>query len=93
MKELLISLLNIFGLATWVEIDTENPGCTYYFGPFLNEAEANAEKQGYIEDLEDESSAVIQVNVKRCKPSSLTVLEAGKTLVTQRVISHLSTQS
>lgn len=92
MKELLISLLNFFGLAVWVEIDTENPGCTYYFGPFLTQAEANTEKQGYVEDLESENATVIQVNIKRCKPSALTVLEAGKTLITQRIISHFSTQ-
>jgi hypothetical protein len=92
MKELLISLLNFFGLAVWVEIDTENPICTYYFGPFLNRSDANAEKQGYIEDIQDENATVIQVKIKRCKPSALTILETSKTLVTQRIVSHLGTQ-
>ncbi|MGB3403627.1 MAG: DUF1816 domain-containing protein [Microcoleaceae cyanobacterium] len=92
MKELLISLLNFFGLAVWIEIDTENPTCTYYFGPFLNKAEANSEKQGYIEDIQSEDATVIKVNIKRCKPSALTILETSQTLVTQPIVSHLGTQ-
>ncbi len=40
MKEFLISSLNLFGLAYWIEIVTETPQCTYYFGPFLTEQEA-----------------------------------------------------
>lgn len=90
MKEFLISLLNFFGLAVWIEIDTESPTCTYYFGPFLTQKDAIAEQQGYVEDLESEDATVIKVNIKRCKPSSLTVIEAGKTFISQRIITHFS---
>jgi hypothetical protein len=90
MKEFLISLLNFFGLAVWIEIDTENPACTYYFGPFLTPKEAIAEQQGYVEDLEGEDASVIQVNIKRCKPSSLTVIKASTTLMGQRIVAHFS---
>ena len=75
MKELLISLLNFFGLALWVEVVTATPRCTYYFGPFLTTAEANAAKVGYIEDLENEGALGISVSVKRCKPVDLTIAD------------------
>lgn len=73
MKEFLISILNFFGLAWWVEIVTENPGCTYYFGPFLTAKEAHVEKEGFMEDLELEGAKGIAIKVKRYKPVSLTI--------------------
>jgi Domain of unknown function (DUF1816) len=74
MKEFLTNLLNLSGLAWWVEIKTENPVCTYYFGPFVDEKAALTAKSGYIEDLENEGARSIQVIIKRCKqPSQLTV--------------------
>lgn len=75
MKEILIKILQLLGLAFWVEIVTENPRCTYYFGPFFNEKEAYAAKDGYVEDLENEGAQGIIVSVKRCKPSDLTIFD------------------
>lgn len=75
MKEMLTKVLQFLGLAFWVEIVTENPRCTYYFGPFLNEKEAYAAKDGYIEDLEAEGAQGIGVAIKRCKPSDLTIFD------------------
>lgn len=75
MKEILISLLNFFGLAWWVEVVTATPRCTYYFGPFLTASEAAAAKVGYIEDLESEGAQGIKVVVKRCKPENLTIAD------------------
>ncbi len=75
MKELLISLLNFFGLAFWVEIMTENPHCTYYFGPFLTLEDAETSKFGYLEDIETEGAQGIKVMIKRCKPGELTIAE------------------
>jgi hypothetical protein len=74
-KEIFTSVLSFSGLAYWVEIVTENPRCTYYFGPFLTTQEANEAKGGYIEDLEDESALIISVNVQRCQPSNLTIFD------------------
>jgi hypothetical protein len=74
MQEFLTSLLNLSGLAWWVEIKTESPAYTYYFGPFVDEKSALNAKSGYIEDLEKEGAQVIRVMIKRCKqPSQLTV--------------------
>lgn len=75
MKEVMIKILQVLGLAFWVEIVTDLPRCTYYFGPFLNEKEAFDAKDGYIEDLENEGAQGIIVQIKRCKPSNLTIFD------------------
>lgn len=75
MKEVLTSFLNGLGLACWVEIVTEKPRCTYYFGPFVSSQEAEAAKPGYIEDLEQEGAQGIRVSIKRCKPTILTIAD------------------
>ncbi|NCO75680.1 MAG: DUF1816 domain-containing protein [Cyanobacteria bacterium] len=75
MKELLIRILDLFGLACWVEISTEIPRCIYYFGPFLTLKEAKSTQDGYIEDLTEEGAKNIVVTVKRCKPKELTIFD------------------
>lgn len=75
VKEMFINFFQSLGWAWWVEIVTQSPSCTYYFGPFLSIKEANAAKSGYIEDLEQEGAQGINVNVKRCKPADLTIAE------------------
>ena len=74
-KNIFTSILETFGLAVWIEIVTDSPRCTYYFGPFVSEAEAEAAKYGYIEDLEAEGSKGLAVLIKRCKPDKLTVYD------------------
>lgn len=73
MKDLLANLFNLFGLAWWVEVVTETPPCTYYFGPFLSAKTAAVSKSGYVEDLEQEGAQGIKVTLKRFKPAKLTV--------------------
>lgn len=73
MKEILISIFNFFGLAWWIEVVTQNPPCTYYFGPFLTAGDAEDEKVGYLEDLEAEGAQVNTVSIERCKPSKVTI--------------------
>lgn len=73
MKEILISIFNFFGLAWWIEVVTQNPLCTYYFGPFLTAGDAEDEKVGYLEDLEAETAQVSAVFIKRCKPTKVTI--------------------
>ncbi|MBD2777294.1 DUF1816 domain-containing protein [Iningainema tapete] len=75
LKELLINTFHNFGLAWWVEIITQNPRCTYYFGPFLSEVDAKGAIKGYVEDLEQEGAQGIVINVKRCKPQALTIAD------------------
>jgi hypothetical protein len=77
MQEALTSLLNTFGLAWWVEVKTDSPACTYYFGPFGSAQEAEEAQPGYVEDLQQEGAQNITAVVKRCKPTHLTVYEDG----------------
>lgn len=69
---------DLFGLgkAWWLEIKTSQPTCTYYFGPFDSEEEAEALKGGYIEDLEQEGAQNIRTGIQRCsRPAQLTIEE------------------
>jgi hypothetical protein len=75
MKEFLISLLNFFGLAWWVEVKTSAPRCIYYFGPFLTSQEAESAKAGYVEDIETEGAEGLSVSIYRCKPIDLTIAD------------------
>lgn len=86
MKELLIGILDFLGLAYWVEIVTKEPKCTYYFGPFLSQQEAQTAQGGYIEDLKNETAQGISVTIKRCKPSKLTIFDelGEQTMATAR---------
>jgi hypothetical protein len=89
MKEILITILEFFGLAWWVEVVTETPKCTYYFGPFLTAKEAQVAQAGYIEDLEYEGAKGIRVEIKRCKPKELTIEEAADDVKTARGVSPI----
>lgn len=73
MQELWTNLLNVLGLAWWVEVKTDTPRCTYYFGPFVNAKLAELSQAGYVADLEQEGAQGIITSIKRCKPSKLTV--------------------
>lgn len=75
IKENLIKLLEIIGLAFWIEIKTDKPTCIYYFGPFLTANEAQNAQNGYIEDLQNEGTQGISINIKRCKPHTLTIFD------------------
>lgn len=79
MKELLLTILEATGLAYWLEITTEQPPCTYYFGPFVSREEAIIAQAGYLEDLAAEGAVNIRVNLKRCpKPDELTIFEESE---------------
>ncbi len=75
MKEFFINILQLIGLAWWVEVQTDQPQCTYYFGPFLSQKEARSAQVGYVEDLESEGAQGIQAQVGRYKPSQLTIFD------------------
>lgn len=74
-ESLVISVLERLKLAMWVEIVTEQPQCTYYFGPFACARSAQKAVSGYVEDLKQESAQVIAVTFKRFQPKELTIEE------------------
>ena len=57
----------------WVEIHTNNPQCTYYFGPFETALEARNLQAGYVEDLQQEQAQILTVQIKQCQPQKLTL--------------------
>lgn len=65
-------LSNHLGLAWWVEVKTSFPTCTYFFGPFLSQGEAEVALPGYVEDLESEQAQNIVTDIQRCQPTQLT---------------------
>ena len=73
LKEPVLSVLEQLRLALWVEIVTERPQCTYYFGPFACANSAQKAVSGYIEDLKQESAQVIGVTFSRVQPRELTI--------------------
>ena len=75
VKEPFTSVLQQLGLAWWVEIVTDKPQCTYYFGPFASAKKAELDLPGYIEDLQQEEAQRITVVSKRCQPKELTIFE------------------
>ena len=68
-------MLNFLGFACWIEIVTQGPQCTYYFGPFLGIAEAEAACEGYLDDLKQEGSVIVSVRIERVKPHVLTIYD------------------
>lgn len=81
LKEILTRVLDSLGKAYWIEITTDTPSCTYYFGPFLTANEAQMFEAGYVEDLKEEGAEGIALTIKRCQPSELTIFdEADETV-------------
>jgi glucan phosphorylase len=66
---------NQLELFWWVEIKTAVPRCTYYFGPFDSEKEAQLSRSGYVEDLYQEEARDIIALVKQCQPDVLTIFQ------------------
>jgi hypothetical protein len=91
MEEFILSILEFFGQAWWVEIKTQSPTCTYYFGPFVRKREAEKWKPGYVEDLEAEGAEIVSLVVKRCKPAILTDYEEDDEETSEQFPSFSST--
>jgi len=86
MNNLLLKIAEILGLAYWIEIKTDIPKCTYYFGPFLTEGEARSNQAGYLEDLKGEGAVNIQLAIKKIRPEQITIFdEADETVNFKRI--------
>lgn len=75
MNEFWLNTLEFFGLAWWIEIETETPSCVYYFGPYVSAAEAEFGKSGFMQDLQQEGAKGMKVEIKRIKPDQLTIFD------------------
>jgi Domain of unknown function (DUF1816) len=66
--------INSYRQAWWIEIFTEQPKCTYYFGPFAGAWEAEIASKGFVEDLESEFAQGIKTKIDRhSQPNLLTI--------------------
>lgn len=74
-EKLFVDYLQKMGIAWWIEIITRKPRCIYYFGPFAISNDAQSSSSGHIEDLEQEESQIIAVDIKRGQPRKLTIFE------------------
>ena len=45
------SLVNSLGVAWWAKVETNTPGVTYWFGPFLTKKSLNHNLSIFIDDL------------------------------------------
>ncbi|MEG4091113.1 DUF1816 domain-containing protein [Microcoleus sp. Pol12B4] len=60
----------------WVEVETDSPKRTYYFGPYDSRQEASNSSNRYIRDLENKGAKKISINIKQgSQPTHLTASE------------------
>ena len=64
----------------WIKIVTDNPLYIYYFGVFDRYSEAVKHKDGYIQDLIEEGSKIVNIKIQRCLPRQLTISVAATPL-------------
>lgn len=72
VRKLILNLTRLGIGNWWVEVTTSDPGCVYYFGPFLDFEEASEMRPGYVQDLINEGAQEIRTVIKRCHPAELT---------------------
>ena len=58
---------NKLGLAWWAKIETDQPSCTYWFGPFITKRSLKENISSFINELSDEGSKNIKYSLVRCK--------------------------
>lgn len=75
IEDVFTSYLEKLGLAWWLEIVTNRPPCTYYFGPFVSAKDAEAACSGYLEDLQQEGVQGIAFEIKQCQPPVALTIE------------------
>ena len=57
----------------WIKILTSRPMYVYYFGAFNSYYEAVRYKDGYVRDLIQEGSFIMDIQINRCQPKQLTI--------------------
>jgi hypothetical protein len=62
-------------LGWWVEVITEMPLCTYYFGDFDSQEKAEWAKGFYVDELAKDGAEGISTQLKHCQAQDLTNFE------------------
>tara|TARA_B100000131_G_C17886873_1_gene520644 strand:+ start:433 stop:663 length:231 start_codon:yes stop_codon:yes gene_type:complete len=63
------NMFNRLGFAWWVEIQTDDPIVTYWFGPFLTKKSLNGALSVFLEDLTLEGSKPLDHSITRSRRS------------------------
>ena len=66
-QKLIRNLGNKLGLAWWAKIETDQPSCPYWFGPFITKRSLKENMSSFIKDLSDEGSKNIKHSLVSCK--------------------------
>ena len=66
-KKLIRNFGNKLGLAWWAKIETEEPLCTYWFGPFITKRSLKENMSSFISELSEEGFKSIKHSLVRCK--------------------------
>ncbi len=67
-----VSKKEVYEQAWWVTVTTEQPDYEYFFGPFEEKEEAEANLSGYVRDLSDEGATQIKSTICWCQPKAIT---------------------
>ena len=59
----------------WIKVVTQEPSCTYYFGPFDSATEAQLIQAEYIQDIQEERAEGISAQIQQCQPQQLTIFD------------------
>ena len=62
--------MNGRGEEWWVEVHTDLPKRTYYFGPYESKDKAYDNTKGYVADLKKKGSKKISINIKQRQQST-----------------------
>ncbi len=57
----------------WIKILANKPMYIYYFGPFNSYYEAQWHQNSYIQDLNEEGSQIIDIQINPYQPKQLTI--------------------
>ena len=69
------AIVNALGIAWWARVETKQPSCTYWFGPFLTRKSLKNHLSTFEQDLSGEGAHLISQRHFRCRRSEpLTIL-------------------
>ena len=62
-----VRLSNIFGMAWWAMVETDDPEVIYWFGPFLSRNTLKVSLSVFLEELSLEGASPVDHSPLRCR--------------------------
>ena len=63
--EFILHTINLIGFAWWAKVETSNPSCYYWFGPFISNRILAINLEIFLSDLSQEKPSSIKHNIIR----------------------------